>query len=468
MTVYTTALPDKLPDTGAITTASKEITTQAEKATELVGDAHTEVSGVGAFFDTPDTATVVSAVNDCVKPFTDDITTSIGPVTTGLDTFASDIDSLKARYDRVREDVAEHNDWERPPADDPQRETYDRQERSLTREVATVGRLYDEAVERCEKKVREGTPSSVPGFPVSSTVTFGVGVGLTAAQTWFETNAKYVRMRNGRIIIQVSQPIPRSTHGISTRVMSKLGIPDSYVQKYANLLDPENSRRMSIGDWERAIHDVDPNSHLGKMFAAHPWLKRRLLDAHISVSTQTTPKGKVNANGTARVIAEDPKGVNPRAHGSNRNKTVKHPNAGRWGKAGAAAKWGGRGLGVLGFVGAGMDGYNSSVERDPTASTATHAKNAAIDATVETTASAVGAKVGGMVGRSAGAAIGQAIIPIPGVGAAVGAVAGGFLGNVVGGVVGGQIGKGINAFRHSDGDSFGEKAKDFVGGLFKW
>lgn len=466
MTVSTHALPDQLPDTGAITAAAKDITTQADRAGTLVGDAHTELSGVGSDFNTPDTATVESAMNTLVKPFTDDIKTSIGPVTTGLDTFASDIDNLKARYDRVRDDVSEHNDWQRPPADDPHRDTYDRQETDLATEVQAVGRLYDEAVERCEKKVREGTPSSVPGFPVSAGVTFGVGMGLTATETWFQSKKKFMRVRNGRINLQVSEPIPRTGHKISTKVMSKLGMPDSYVNKYANVFDPETGKRLSVADWEKAVDTVDPKSALGVMFARSPWLKRRFKDAHVSVQRTHLPNGKVRADGTARVIAEDPKGVHPKAHGKNRNKTLKHADAGKWGKAAKAAKWGGRGLGALGFAGSAMDGYNKSVERDPTASTGEHVKNAAVDATIETGASAAGAKVGGLVGRSAGAAIGQAIIPIPGVGAAVGAVAGGFLGNVVGGFVGGQVGKGINALRHSDGDSVGEKAKDFVGGLF--
>lgn len=466
MTVSTAALPDKLPDTEAITAAAEGITAQAEKAGTLVGNAHTELSGVGGVFDTPDTPTVESAINTLVKPFTDDITTSIGPVTTGLDNFASDIENLRDRYDRVRDDVAEHNDWQRPPADDPHRATYDRQETDLAEEVRTVGNLYDEAVERCEEKVRQGTPSPVPGFPISSGVTFGVGMGLTATETWFKSKVKFVRVRNGRINIQVSQPIPRRGHRISTKVMSKLGMPDSYVNKYANLFDPETGKRMSIADWERAVDTVDPKSALGVLFARSPWLKRRFKDAHIRVERTNLPKGKVNADGSARIIAQDPKGVPPRAHGKNRDKTLKHADSGKWGKAAKAAKWGGSGLGVLGFAGSAMDGYNKSVERNPAASTGEHVQNAVIDATIETGASAVGAKVGGAIGRSAGAAIGQAIIPIPGVGAAVGAVAGGFLGNIAGGFIGGQVGKGINAFRHSDGDSFGEKAKDFVGGLF--
>lgn len=466
MTVYTGALPDKLPDTAAITAAADDITTQAEKANTLVGDAQTELSGVGSVFNTPDTATVESAMNTLVKPFTDDITTSIGPVTTGLDNFASDIENLKARYDRVREDVSEHNDWQRPPKGDPHRGTYDQQETDLAAEVQAVGQLYDEAVERCEKKIRQGTPSSVPGFPVSAGVTFGVGMGVTATETWFKSKVKFVRVRNGRINIQVSQPIPRKGHKISTKVMSKLGMPDSYVNKYANLFDPETGKRLSIADWERAVEKVDPKSALGILFARSPWLKRRFENAHVRVEPTNLPKGKVNANGSARVIAEDPKGVPPKAHGKNRNKTLKHTDAGKWGRAAKFAKVGGLGLGALGFAGSAMNGYNNSVERNPAASPGEHAKNAAIDATIETGASAVGAKVGGAIGRSAGAAIGQAIIPIPGVGAAVGAVAGGFLGNVAGGFIGGQVGKGINALRHSDGDSFGERAKDFVGGLF--
>jgi hypothetical protein len=469
MTVYTSALPARLPDTGAITAAAQGIATRATEANEHVSAAHAELSGVGGFFATPDTPAVTSAMNDVVRPFVADIETSVGPVRTGLDNFASDIDNLRSRYERVGEDVAEHNDWPRPPAGDPHRHAYDVQEANLRAEVGAVGRLYDEAVQRCEVKVNEGSPSPIPGNPVPSGLSFGVGLGLSATQTWFETHAQYVKVRNGRINLQVSQPIPRAGHRISAQVMQKLGIPDSYVTRYLDVFDPHTGRRLSIQDWERAVDGVDPGSPLGRIFEQYPWLERRFMDAHVAVAPVVATAGaRRPPRGDARIIAQDPRGISPQVHGENRNRTHPHPDAGRWAQAGKAANWAGRGLGVLGFAGSAMDGYNNSVERDPTASPRVHATNAALDATVETAASAVGAQVGGMVGRAAGAAIGQAIIPIPGVGAAVGAVAGGFLGNVAGGLIGGQIGKGINAFRHSEGDSIGEKARDFAGGLFNW
>lgn len=466
MTVCTSALPASLPDTGAITAAAQVIASRAAAANEYVDDAHGELSGVGCFFATPDTPKVTAAMADVVKPLAADLETSVGPVKTGLDGFASDIEHLRARYVRLCDDVAEHNHRPRPSMEDPLRHAYDREESVLRAEVRSVRRLYDEAVERCEDRIRSATPSDVPGFPVSPGAMFAVGAALTSRQAWYEANGRFIRVRNGRINLHVAQPIPRHGRTISGLMMRRVGIPTSYVEKYLQTFDPQAGHRVSIGDWRRAVRNVDSRSALGLMFAARPWLRRRFLEAHVHVTPARARGAAKRPVGNARIIAQDPKGVDLNAHGKDRNQTLKHPDSAQWSKAAKTAAWGGRGLGVLGFTGAAMDGYNHSVERNPEASPRVHVTNAVVDATVEATASAVGAKVGGMVGRTAGAVIGQALIPIPGVGAAVGAVAGGLLGNVAGGWIGNKVGKGSNAAKHGEGESLGDKAQDFIGGLF--
>lgn len=464
MTVYTDALPEKLPPSGPITDAAQDIRDTATKSTAAVDDAQNQMNGLPTVFDTPDTEVAVSAIRQNIRPMVADITVSIGPVTTGLDTFASDLDSLRQRYDRVREDVAEHNDWVRPSDENPNQAEYDRQERALAREVETVARLYDEAVERCENKVNQGSPLTMPESPIGPAVSFGIGLSLSSIQAWNDSHVKFVKVRNGKINIVTKSPVRRSTLKISGGVMKKLGIPDSYVQRYMKVFDA-NGKSLSIGDWDRAIRDVDPKSPLGKVFAAHPWLKNRFKQAHARVTVNSgNAKGPV---ASSRIIAQDGRGIHPSAHGSNRNKTLPHPDAEERGKWGTRAKWAGRAFTVFGFASSFSNGYNSSVERNPDGTGWDHAGAAVADATIETAAGAVGGHVGAMAGRAGGAAIGQVLIPIPGVGAAIGGVVGGVVGGAIGGWLGGAIGGGINAARHSEDDSVGGRVSSFLGGMKK-
>lgn len=336
MTVWTTGLPTSLPASEPITTAAENIRSTSIAARGHVEDAQQVLFGLDSEFDTPHTASAEAAFGEVVTPFVVDLDLGVAPVATGLETFASDIDHLRSRFARVRQDVAEHNDRVRPPADDPLRSQYDAQEQSLQREVDTVAGLYDEAAERCENKVREGSPFTVPEYPHANGINFGVGVALTTAEQWFQNNRKHVRVRNGRITIVTQQPIRRSTYRISGAVMSRLGIPDSYVNRYMDVLRTGNG--VSIGAWERAVRGVDPTSALGVAFARFPWLKRRFLDAHPQIGT-TPVRGRDGAvrghratvNG--RLTAQDPRGVSPRAWGEDRNRTIRHPSSGRWGTA---------------------------------------------------------------------------------------------------------------------------------------
>jgi hypothetical protein len=448
MPVSISALPDTLPDTAAIDAAASAVRKVGTDSSGIYDDVKAGWDTLRPHFQSPHTEKVMTAVPTVMKPFitaSEDLTNQVG---TALEAYSDDIAGLKTRYNNVKERASTHNGIAfADRADD-----YATENAEIQTEINAVAGLYDAAVEKCSSAIRGLNPSTgwYDGVNNATDLT-GKGVDILEGAGFAASQMTY---RNGKLFFEFNsasnpfQATPPSSHRISTGVLNRLNVPDSYIQRLVDSQGP-NPTRVSNGATRRMLDGINPQSALGLLLAKYPHLKNT----------------KFNINGqnvNLRVQLTRGPGTPPGAAGV-RNGPVRLPGAldninriasGPAGKLLTGADYAATAMGAY------SDGYNESLLRDPSLSAAEHAQTAATDAAIVTGGKAVGEVVGTAVGRGAGAVVGQALIPIPGVGAAVGGFVGGMVGGWVGGEIGSAVGGAINDLRHGDVGSLGEAAVD--------
>ncbi|VXB93076.1 hypothetical protein [Citricoccus sp. K5] len=444
MAVDTSQLPTRLPSSGTIDPAARNVRSLGTTVSGHYADAAqiwTQLSD-GRLI-TPHSERVYTAFVDVMKPYADAYETLTDEAATALEDFSEDIEGLRNRYTNAKADAATHNTM--PEADRP--DDYADAGAGIQTRVDAVAEDYDTAVQTCANALKGLNPTS--GVTVNANLSdamLAIGASQNTAASG-GAGALSLRTRDGKLYFQfdaqhyqtlTGKPGNWQTSRLSSATLGQLGVPQSYLNRLNDAATGGN--RLSNNTSGAMLRGLDPKTPLGALVARYPFLKNTKLNVDGGRGTFRVQL----TSGTGRPPSGTPTSVTAL---TSRLRTVEriagNPALGRTLLVGGAA---------LTFTGEYGSSYNESLMRNPDASEAEHHRTAAVDAGVVAGAETAGALVGARVGQVAGAAVGQALIPIPGVGAAIGGVAGNFIGGFVGGKVGNSVGQAINEFRHTDGN----------------
>lgn len=451
MSVDTSSLPDKLPDTGTIDTRAAAVRKVGTQSKDIRDDVQSDWSGLDAVFESPHQDKVFSAVTTVMSPYIDAVGTVTDDTATALEDFSSAISNLKSRYDAVKEQASTHNALE----GDDRPDDYWTANGEIQREINAVAGLYDDAVKTCADKISKLNPLFGDAAKTAGTVNGYSGHAKNALEALGLTVSS-LEFRNGKLFFKFNSDandfkakgMP-GRFSIKEGTLRKLGVPNSYIERLAESQKATGPERVSKNAGTAMLHNLDPKTPLGALVAKYPWLKNTKFSVHgqkVELKVQLT-RGSGSHQG----------GRHARTGPVKLPKALDKVNKFANGPAGKLLNVVGAGVT---FAGTYTEGYNDSLLRNPDMSPAEHRAEAAKDAAVVTASEQVGTVVGTAVGRGVGAAVGQAIIPIPGVGAAVGGFVGGLAGGWLGGTVGNAIGSTINDIRHGDIGSVGEAVMD--------
>ncbi len=496
--MFTSFLPDPLPDGEAVKTAAKEYTTHGTTMDDAYVETNTTWGTLPENFQIPepDMATTLTALRDMVEPLGAAVVDGIDDIESAMDAYGDAIVGFKTTHQRLRERVDEYNAL--PPTEFTASQKSEAIEdgeslpttRTETRRAVLETDLhqaqeeYEGYIDTCVSAIEAATPAVVKDQPANVTANIKlIQKSYELAATWSERGAAFRGAGQGRMrfiwradvntlsdFVKDGVPGWKAVHTEGTWLNKAPGWFKNRIPDPANFTDLNAVKAMDSW-YESGITKMSHASDRfrGMLMASMPApvfnqldkLKNSRAGKFLSLNSVKKVNGKwkveVNVGGKRSYLVPE----------KIRSQMGKFDKANDFFKKvgdNPVVKNGGKVLGAL-DMGATYyesygNNYNEALRENPNGSPDAVRNEAITSTAIEGTAENAGKVVGGVVGRAAGAALGQALIPIPGVGAAVGGFVGGVVGDYVGGKVGAAAGEFINDWRQGGADkAFGDAGK---------